>query len=57
MVNKCQNYVVMFRDDYFYTADVYSVKRWVKVTNKGSKENLFERNETTADTEGAGSDT
>ena len=33
------------------------MKCWAKVTNKGSEENLFERNETAADTEGAGEDT
>ena len=33
------------------------MKRWVKVTNEGSKEHWFERNKTAADTEGAGEDT
>ena len=33
------------------------MKRWVKVNNEVSKEHLFDRNETPADTEGAGADT
>ena len=54
VANKRQQYVVIFRHDAFNMAEVYCMKRWEKVTNEGSKEHFFERNETTDDTEGAG---
>ena len=57
VVNIHHQSVVIFCCDYFYTAEVYCVKIWVKVTNEGRKEHLFDRNETAADTEGARSDT
>ena len=57
LVNRCQQSVVIFLPDDFNTSEVYCMKCWAKVTNKGSEENLFERNETAADTEGAGEDT
>ena len=57
LLNKCHQSIVIFLPDDFNTSEVFCVKRWAKVTNKGSEENLFERNKTAADTEGAGEDT
>ena len=57
VVNKRQQSVFIFFHDAFITAEVYCVKRWAKITNEGSEENFFERNETTSDTEDAGADT
>ena len=45
VVNKRQQSVFIFFHDAFITAEVYCVKRWAKITNEGSEENFFERNE------------
>ena len=54
--NKSQQSVVIFFHDDFNTAVVYCVKQWSKITNEGSEENLFERNQIVSDIEGAGAD-